>query len=874
MKKHLFFYLAAVVLLFSLGSTAFAQAPVFTSTPINKAAVGQVYTYTLEATNTPSFQMVKVPATMTLVGGKTLTWTPTDISQGQEIQVKAINGSGEATQTFILNISDQPICSSNIIGYWKMDETTVGTYADVLGINDGTLVSASSPTAAVGKVDGALEFGADSILIPDNHNTFDIADGASFSVELWVFPTGVVDAGKGVEVFIGRDDGAGTTHWWVGRTHEDRVGFYVRDVNGAAAESSSNTLLNIDQWNHVVCVFNNSTNRVHIYLNGAENNDPANLAAIEGTSGLTIGYHESGYYDYNGLLDEILIYNTALDAVTIGTHRTQGLAGTAQCYAGNFAPVITSANPPATTLEDALFSYTISATDVDGTTPFFTEVSLPSWLSFNPGTKVVSGTPLNDHVGPASFTLNVSDGDLDYDVTYNITVVNTNDLPVFTSTPVTSVDEEAHYTYTVTATDPDVGDAVTLSGITIPGWLTFNETTGELYGDPDDAEVGSHAVVIRATDENSGTKDQSFNIQVNAVNDAPVFTSTPVLTGDDYELYSYTITATDADGDNITLGADVLPAWLEIVSGVLTGTPDYSQIGDIPVSLTATDGTATTYQNFTIVVGNTNSLPVITSAAPAETADEDVLYSYTFTATDVDEDQTVTYVVVAKPAWLTFVEATGVLSGTPTNDDVGPHSVTLRAFDGTGYTDLTFPIQVINVNDPPVINGQNDLSMNQGESINILLADLDVTDVDNTAGELSVEVLDGQNYTYSGINVTPTASFSGLLEVNIKVHDLVSASETFVLEITVGPSGVKDFASDFYSIYPNPVRESFWIDFTKVDNYSVNIINLIGEVIYRKENIEEKTLQVNTLSFNNGIYFIKIMNENQLIGIQKIVIKK
>ena len=67
---------------------------------------------------------------------------------------------------------------------------------------------------------------------------------------------------------------------------------------------------------------------------------------------------------------------------------------------------------------------------------------------------------------------------------FTVTVANVNDAPVITTSEVTSVNEDASYSYTFAASDVDVGDSVTISKPTIPSWLSFNAGTGVLLWDP------------------------------------------------------------------------------------------------------------------------------------------------------------------------------------------------------------------------------------------------------------------------------------------------------------------------------------------------------------------------------------------------------
>ena len=85
------------------------------------------------------------------------------------------------------------------------------------------------------------------------------------------------------------------------------------------------------------------------------------------------------------------------------------------------------------------------------------------------------------------------------------------------------------------------------------------------------------------------------------------------------------------------------------------------------------------------------------------TATEDAAYSYTFTVNDVDVGDTLTLSAPTLPAWLSFDTGTGILSGTPTNAEVGTHNVVLRVNDGTVDVDQSFTITVGNTNDAPTI---------------------------------------------------------------------------------------------------------------------------------------------------------------------------
>ncbi|SVB02936.1 uncharacterized protein METZ01_LOCUS155790, partial [marine metagenome] len=143
---------------------------------------------------------------------------------------------------------------------------------------------------------------------------------------------------------------------------------------------------------------------------------------------------------------------------------------------------------------------------------------------------------------------------------------------------------------------------------------------------------------------NANTAATQFSI-VSDQNDAPAFSSTAVTTGTEDAAYSYTVTATDADdGDpnsnTVTLTGTTVPSWLTFTAstGVLAGTPGDSDIGANSVVITASDGTDSTTQSFTITVSNVNDVGSV--AISGTLAEDSVL---TATVTDGDGTDTITY---------------------------------------------------------------------------------------------------------------------------------------------------------------------------------------------------------------------------------------
>lgn len=432
----------------------------------------------------------------------------------------------------------------------------------------------------------------------------------------------------------------------------------------------------------------------------------------------------------------------------VGTHqvsvKVEDTAGAADIYTFNLlvydensAPTLISgqALPPAT--EDVLYTTEIlfSDDDIDDTARVdIAQSIIPSWLSAIPGTEKVTlqGTPRNEHVGNVTIQIVVTDKSGSTAMGFALAVQNTNDAPVFSSTPVARAMQQEEYRYTITTTDPDnlvptVKDTRTIRASRLPTWLTLSDNgdgTAVLVGRPTINDIGAYDVILVVQDAGGLTALQSFSIQVAEKNDPPSIISTCAERVDEGEFYSCTIQATDPDaGDTLTFVVSVTnpdplaPTWLSAPSsggqnGTVTirGTAPRALSAnqfEYNVSIEVQDALGlTASQLFVLTINNVNDSPSF-GPIPAECliAIEDVLYNCPITITDPDDGDTLTIVMDQKPTWLNLsTQASPLLNGTPGNNDVGQHTITMRVIDQLGATGSTsFAINVENRNDPPVI---------------------------------------------------------------------------------------------------------------------------------------------------------------------------
>ena len=87
-------------------------------------------------------------------------------------------------------------------------------------------------------------------------------------------------------------------------------------------------------------------------------------------------------------------------------------------------------------------------------------------------------------------------------------------------------------------------------------------------------------------------------------------------------------------------------------------------------------------------------------------------------------------------------------------------------------------------------------------------------------------------------------------------------------------TGIKDVYESSISLYPNPSKSSFTIQHT-IDGESLQLelINQFGQVVLSRE-LNSTRKVISTTDINSGIYFVKIRNHLEAVGVMKLQIQK
>lgn len=129
----------------------------------------------------------------------------------------------------------------------------------------------------------------------------------------------------------------------------------------------------------------------------------------------------------------------------------------------------------------------------------------------------LSYAPKENFYGADAFTYTVSDGKGGTDAAaVGVKVEAVNDVPTFTSKPVTTATVGKEYHYDVNATDPDILDTLVYSLIIEPMGMTIDAATGLIKWIPTGTQTGANDVAVRVEDDSStpASNTQPFTINV------------------------------------------------------------------------------------------------------------------------------------------------------------------------------------------------------------------------------------------------------------------------------------------------------------------------------------------------------------------------
>ena len=364
-----------------------------------------------------------------------------------------------------------------------------------------------------------------------------------------------------------------------------------------------------------------------------------------------------------------------------------------------------------------------------------------------------------------SFTYTVSDDTATATGTVAVTVTLVNDAPTAAADTAT-VAEGGEVEITVATllandTDPEGSTlSVTAIGGAVNGTVSLSDDKSEVTYTHDGSETTTGSFTYTVSD-GTATGTGTVAVTVTPVNDPPGALSLTNQTATAGASFSYQVPAvTDPDGDGLTYAAflgssfNPLPDWLSFDEDTHTfsGKPRKVHVGEYDIQVTVSDGNAAAKKGqFTLTVELPLNRSPETPGLTAQTATEDVAFSYVVPEFDDPDDDTLTYAASlddgeSLPGWLSFNATSRTLSGTPLEADT-PASYTIRITatdDGSPpqSSSATFNLTAAEVNDAPTAVADS-ATVAEGGEVEIAATTLLANDSDPEDVSLSITAVGG-----------------------------------------------------------------------------------------------------------------------------------
>lgn len=199
--------------------------------------------------------------------------------------------------------------TNGLVGHWNFDENTGTNASDSSGSGyAGQLLNGASWT--VGKVGSAVMFdGTDDKVLVGNQALFNFNAGQDFTISLWIKGSDTTQAQK----IISKRN----TDGYQLRFNSPSSFIWRIDEPTANTDTTTTSHPLNGSWRHIVTGRN--TNQHFLYIDGVlvKTTADSSSESVQNTENLIIGNDQGSAEGFNGLIDEVRIYNRSLSSQEI-----------------------------------------------------------------------------------------------------------------------------------------------------------------------------------------------------------------------------------------------------------------------------------------------------------------------------------------------------------------------------------------------------------------------------------------------------------------------------------------------------------------------------------------------------------------------------
>jgi hypothetical protein len=224
---------------------------------------------------------------------------------------------------------------ANLQGLWLLEETSGTRYDDTANNNDLTDVNTVgySSDRKEGVYSADFERSNSEYLNIDDGDQTGLDITGDLSIVAWIKPESLSDATG--HAFVSKYFTGTADRSYIFWTYKIGSDYYVRcnlSSNGSGSTAATGaTALSAGTWYHIGVVYNGTDIRVYVDgsldTNGASNPATYSSGIHSGIAPFRLGVHGGSIWLYDGLMDEVAIFDRALSAAEISSIYTDGIRG-------------------------------------------------------------------------------------------------------------------------------------------------------------------------------------------------------------------------------------------------------------------------------------------------------------------------------------------------------------------------------------------------------------------------------------------------------------------------------------------------------------------------------------------------------------------
>ncbi|HLD88882.1 MAG TPA: putative Ig domain-containing protein, partial [Candidatus Nanoarchaeia archaeon] len=491
----------------------------------------------------------------------------------------------------------------------------------------------------------------------------------------------------------------------------------------------------------------------------------------------------------------------------------------------NQPPIITIAN--LSVQENNTLQFILNVSEPDNSTITAVMTNLPPGANFSNATKLFNWTPAFNQSGAYMLTVNASDGLLSAFRNFTIFVNNTNRMPLLDAMTNKTGAENQTVQFAVNATDPD-NDALNFSAANLPAGAVFNATTRTFTWTPSFAQAGYYNVTFNVTDGLLWNNNLIF-INISNVNAPPMIVIADQSIFENNTL-QFTINISEPDNETVSASIITLPfgANFSNATKLFNWTPNLTQSGVYMLTVNASDGIVNAFKNFTILINNTNRLPVLLNFSPInDTAiSENQSQNFTTNVSDPDND------VLAINWYKNGTQQTNYTNSTlfvflTDFTSSGLYNITVSISDSLLSIFKNWFINVTNVNAAPIIN-TGEQSVYENSTLSFVI---NITEPDGQNYTINVSDIPAGavfNYTISRFNWTPNFTQAGYYNITVNATDgALNATKiiTIIVNNTNRAPSIFNYSPDISFLNISEGSSiNFTVNVSDPDSDAVNVI--------------------------------------------------